>query len=673
MDPRVCVCLLLWTLVCELLCRWESLFNRHYRPLRAPCPILSTVWFELEVPGARGGRERRWSSLYQGWGGFGHASETKEARPWRDSPDRPGWDCEHLKENERGETSFDLSRTASQKADDQTEISIRMAPKRKGGKNQQANTQSPQTAPSNQSAPANLVTTPAQGRPAPRDRSAQPNDASLTPGTTNMVAGSASSVQLLDVEMDRLAVEIEAAERTQKDLAEQLEASVASARTKRERLRLLLDASPVVAQGVTLTGTLAPAQSASARTPDSAESTRSPAEVEAIRRSMDTVAVDKERQKRLGQALSMPLPIDPLSDVTTVEPPSRKKSRPQVVHPWETPANTASYWSVMSADLAVRSPGAFDNEVEFTGRSQTLPSPAELQLLTASYVRNHVKFAEISPEYDAMPAVPGAQAAAAALIANLRVAVQNPRPAPSTIAWIIRHLAAAAPSLIVGISGGLVGHLLHTMPAPPMSRSPALWRLEIGSTTRLYSAWSAVNVLSIWPKQARTRRLSCAGASARSWLTRTSARWSSRSLRRPLQQLMPPTRSPSRTLCILRQASDSIHLRQSHRWLGCRTRRTRSASAAGSDTRETLTTTWLCRPACCAAKAPFRGRLAIVQTNAKHSPLNATNGSSRRSQCSERVSVRPLPHACPSGVLFFAVPPSVTRLLGCPVELNEAG
>ena len=277
-----------------------------------------------------------------------------------------------------------------------------------------------------------------------------------------MVAGSASSVELLDVEMDRLAVEIEAAEKTQKDLAEQLEASVASARTKRERLRLLLDASPVVAQGVTLTGTLAPAQSAPARTPDSAESTRSPAEVEAIRRSMDTVAVDKERQKRLGQALSMPLPIDPLSDVTTVEPPSRKKSRPQVVHPWETPANTASYWSVMSADLAVRSPGASDNDVQFTGRSQALPSPEELQLLTASYVRNHVKFAEISPEYDAMPAVPGAQAAAAALIANLRVAVQNPRPAPSTIAWIIRHLAAAAPSLIVGISGGLVGHLLHT-------------------------------------------------------------------------------------------------------------------------------------------------------------------------------------------------------------------
>ena len=103
-----------------------------------------------------------------------------------------------------------------------------MAPKRKGGKNQQANTQSPHTAPSNQSAPANLVTTPAQGRPAPRDRSAPSNDASLqlSPGTTNMVAGSASSVELLDVEMDRLAVELEAAERTQKDLAEQHDSEI---------------------------------------------------------------------------------------------------------------------------------------------------------------------------------------------------------------------------------------------------------------------------------------------------------------------------------------------------------------------------------------------------------------------------------------------------------------
>jgi hypothetical protein len=277
----------------------------------------------------------------------------------------------------------------------------------------------------------------------------------------NMVAGSASSAELLDAEMDRLAVEIEAAERTQKELAEQHEASVASARTKRERLQLLLDASPVVAQGVTLTGTRAPVQSAPARTPAIAESTQSLDEVEAIRRSVDAAAVDKERQKRLNQVLNMPVPTDHLSDVATVEPPSRKRSRtPQVVHPWETPTNPASHWSVMSAELARRSPVV--NDVEFTGRSQALPSSAEVQLLTASYVKSHVTFAEISPEYDAMPAVPGAQAAANALIANLRVALQNPRPAPSTIAWIIRHLAAAAPSLIVGISGSLVGHLLHT-------------------------------------------------------------------------------------------------------------------------------------------------------------------------------------------------------------------
>jgi hypothetical protein len=121
-----------------------------------------------------------------------------------------------------------------------------MAPKRKGGQNQQANKQSPQTAPTNQSAPANSAITPAQGRPAPRDRSAPSNDASLqlSPGLTNVVAGSASSTELLDAEMDLLAVEIEAAERTQKDLAEQHEASVASARQKRERLRLLLAHHP---------------------------------------------------------------------------------------------------------------------------------------------------------------------------------------------------------------------------------------------------------------------------------------------------------------------------------------------------------------------------------------------------------------------------------------------
>ena len=151
--------------------------------------------------------------------------------------------------------------------------------------------------------------------------------------------------------MDRLAVEIEAAERTQKELAEQHEASVASARTKRERLQLLLDASPVVAQGVTLTSTRAPVQSAPARTPTIAESTQSLDEVEAIRRSVDAAAVDKERQKRLNQVLNMPVPTDHLSDVASVEPPSRKRSRtPQVFHPWETPTNPASHWSVMSAE-----------------------------------------------------------------------------------------------------------------------------------------------------------------------------------------------------------------------------------------------------------------------------------------------------------------------------------
>ncbi len=294
-----------------------------------------------------------------------------------------------MKENWRGEASFDLTGAASQKAIDRTEISFQMAPKRKGGKNKQVNAQSQQTAPTSQSAPAGSVITPAQGRPAPRDRSAPSNDASLElpPGTTHMLAGSAGLLDAL-AEMDRLAVEIEAAERTQKDLAEQHEALLESTRKNRERLRLLLDASPVVAQGGTLTATRAPAQSAPARTPASAESAQSPDELEAIRLRADAAAVYKERQKRRDQVLNMPMPADLCSDVTTVEPPSRKRSRaPQNVHPWEAPANPANYWSIMSADLARRSPGAFDNDVEITGRSQALPSPVEVELLAAATSR----------------------------------------------------------------------------------------------------------------------------------------------------------------------------------------------------------------------------------------------------------------------------------------------
>jgi hypothetical protein len=90
-------------------------------------------------------------------------------------------------------------------------------------------------------------------------------------------------------------------------------------------------------------------------------------------------------------------------------------------------------------------------------RSQASPSPAAIETIAASYVRNHVLFADCSPdsECDSMPAVPGAQAAADALIANLRVALQNPKPTavPGSISSMTRHLAAAAaPSLIVGIS-----------------------------------------------------------------------------------------------------------------------------------------------------------------------------------------------------------------------------
>jgi hypothetical protein len=333
-----------------------------------------------------------------------------------------------------------------------------MPPKRKGGQEKQADGQSQQTALTNQPAP---VITPAQGRQAPRDRSAPSEDAGLhsPPGTASLLAGSASSAEILDDEMDELADVIEAAEKTQKHLAEQHEASVAAARKARDRLRLLLGGSSVVAHGGTLTDARAPAQSALTRTPASAESTRSPGEVDDVRLLVDSIAVDKERAKRLSQVLSMSLPTVHPPNETAADPASRKRFRaPQiVVHPWELPTNTASDWTMESAP-----PGPFENEVSITGRSQALPSQGAVDTLAASYVKHHVFFADSSPEYASMPAVHGAQAAADALIANLRVALQNPQPTPGTIAWITRHLAAAAPSLIVGISGSLVGHLLHT-------------------------------------------------------------------------------------------------------------------------------------------------------------------------------------------------------------------
>jgi len=110
--PRVCVCAplnpRLWAPVSVTVTIQPQL-----PPLEGALsdPEYNVIW--AGGPLSEGGRERRWSSLYQGWGVFGHASETKEARPWRDWPDRPGWDCEYLKENSRGETSFGLNRPAS--------------------------------------------------------------------------------------------------------------------------------------------------------------------------------------------------------------------------------------------------------------------------------------------------------------------------------------------------------------------------------------------------------------------------------------------------------------------------------------------------------------------------------------------------------------------------------
>lgn len=180
----------------------------------------------------------------------------------------------------------------------------------------------------------------------------------------------------------------------------QHQASVDSSRKDRERLRLLLDAEPVVAQGATLLDTRAPLQIAPARAPTTADST------------------------------------------------SRKRTR--------TPAS-----SVQPGESA-SDQRAFDEDVSFTGRSLAIPSQHTVAELAATYVKDHVSFAESRPEYDSMQAVPGAHAVAGALIANLRVALQNHHPTAASISWMIRHLAAAAPSLIVGITGSLVGHLLHT-------------------------------------------------------------------------------------------------------------------------------------------------------------------------------------------------------------------
>ena len=109
----------------------------------------------------------------------------------------------------------------------------------------------------------------------------------------------------------------------------------------------------------------------------------------------------------------------------------------------------------------INSAGAHD-EVFITGHSMGLPTQAVTEELAATYLSKYLSFADSRPEYEYVPCAPGSEASANALVANLRVALQSTHPTPGTIAWILRHCAAAAPSLIPGINGSYVGHLLHS-------------------------------------------------------------------------------------------------------------------------------------------------------------------------------------------------------------------
>ena len=180
--------------------------------------------------------------------------------------------------------------------------------------------------------------------------------------------------------------------------------------------------------------------------------------------------VAKERAKRLAQVLtmSMSLPADLPPSQAVPEQVNRKRDRAQ-------------------GDSFLE----YDGDIRYTGRSLALPSQQAIADAAARYVKDHVTFADISPEYESMQAVPGGQTAAAALIANLRLALQNNRPTAASIAWMLRHLAAAAPSLIVGIYGRLVGHLLHTWASATdhaSSRVAALGdRVDHGPITEMIS------------------------------------------------------------------------------------------------------------------------------------------------------------------------------------------
>jgi hypothetical protein len=356
-----------------------------------------------------------------------------------------------------------------EKADDSDEKFRLMPPKGKGGKGgkkKQPAKKSQQTAPTNQSASAGTAAvTSAPLRQPPRDRSSSESDRPPSPPRGSVLAGSDTSAELLDREMDEVGQQIEQGEKTRKELEERYLAATASLRSDKERLRRLLAVSDGTASIDTLAAT--PARGLPGDAPAHSAPTRSLAEVDDIRRQADGDAVRKQRDRRLASLLAMPLPDVGQQSVRTdvprpvdADPPSRKK--PKAAHGGDQSSTTA--W--------IDAAGIHD-DVFVTGRSHALPTQAAIEELAANFISKYLSFADTRPEYDRVPCEPGSEASASALVANLRIALHSSHPTAATIAWILRHCAAAAPSQIPGINGSLVGHLLHSW---AMSADVALTR-----------------------------------------------------------------------------------------------------------------------------------------------------------------------------------------------------
>ena len=253
--------------------------------------------------------------------------------------------------------------------------------------------------------------------------------------------------------MDEVAKRIEQGEKTWKDLEDRQTRARAAIRSDQERLRRLL----AVLDGAALIDPLAtaPAHVAPDPAPATDAPTRSPAEVNDVRLLADAATVRNEREKRLNSLLSMHLPDDP-------QRPARTDAPRSAAVPAGSKRQKAVHEGAQSSAMAmINSAGAHD-EVYITGRSMGLPTPAVIEDTAASYLSKYLSFADSRPEYEYVPCAPGSEPSANALVANLRVALQSSHPTPATIAWILRHCAAAAPSLVPGINGSLVGHLLHS-------------------------------------------------------------------------------------------------------------------------------------------------------------------------------------------------------------------